>query len=211
MQTDTNNKETTKQSYQLTAQAYASNVASLAPTDSIEKFSKLLPPKAKLIDIGCGSGRDAKLFNDLDIHVAGIDFCSNLLEIAKNHAPLSEFQLMDIESIQFPDSTFDGAWAACSLGHISKNALPAVLKKIHSLLKQGGYFYLALKEGKGESLEIDERYEGEVKKFWSYFEAEELKKFLQQAHFKILECDLVEKSHHYQNHLAFRVFCQKNT
>ncbi len=209
MHTETSMKETTKASYQLTAQAYANNVAPLAPLGSIERFTKLLPLKAKIIDIGCGSGRDAKLFNNRGVDVVGIDFCPNLLEIAKNEAPLSEFHLMDIESMQFPDSTFDGVWAACSLSHISKNALPEVLKKIHLLLKEGGYFYLALKEGMGEILEKDSRYEGNVEKFWSYFEADELKNFLQAAHFKILECDLVEKSHHYQNRLAFRVFCQK--
>ncbi|MBA3536983.1 MAG: methyltransferase domain-containing protein [Tatlockia sp.] len=84
------NKEITKQSYQATASQFAHNVAELAPIGSIEKFIKLLPSKAKIIDIGCGSGRDAKIFSNMGANVLGIDFCSNHIEIAKKNAPLDE-------------------------------------------------------------------------------------------------------------------------
>jgi ubiquinone/menaquinone biosynthesis C-methylase UbiE len=203
------NKETTKESYQATAQEFANNVAGLAPSGSIEKFIQMLPPKAKIIDIGCGSGRDAKLFTDMDAEVLGIDFCSNLIDIAKSHAPLAQFQLIDIETISLPASSFDGAWAACSLIHISKTKLPDVLKKIHSLLKDDGYFYLTFKKGSGEVLEVDTRYSGNFKKFWSFFEEDELKTYLQAAQFKILEFTTIEKNNTYQTHSAFRIFCQK--
>lgn len=204
------NKEITKQSYQATAAEFARNVANLAPVGSIEKFMKLLPPKAKIIDIGCGSGRDAKLFSDMGAKVLGVDFCSNLIDIAKKNAPLSEFRVMDFETMDFPAASFDGAWSACSLGHSSKDTLPVVLKKVHLLLKENGYFYLALKKGTGESLDTDLRYEGNFQKFWSFYEQEELTKMLQTAQFKILDLEIVEKKFDYQSHPAFRIFCQKN-
>lgn len=203
------NKEITKASYQLTAKEFAHKVANLAPMGSIDKFIKLLPSKAKMIDIGCGSGRDAKIFSSLGIDVLGIDFSANLIEIAKMHASLARFEVMDIETMNLPSSSFDGAWSACSLGHIAKNDILDVLKKIHLLLKDDGYFYLALKKGTGELLENDARYEGEIKKFWSFYETEELKNLLAAAQFKILDFDIVEKNHDYQTHSAFRVFCQK--
>ncbi|WED42590.1 class I SAM-dependent methyltransferase [Legionella cardiaca] len=210
MQIETmSNKEITKQSYQATAVEFANNVADLAPIASIEKFIKLLPPKAKIIDIGCGSGRDAKIFSNMGADVLGIDFCSNLIDIAKKNAPLSEFQVMDFETMNFPAASFDGAWSACSLGHSSKKILPDILKNIHLLLKENGYFYLALKKGSGESLDKDLRYEGDVKKFWAFFEEEELMNILQAAHFKILDFDTVEKKFTYQSHPALRIFCQK--
>jgi SAM-dependent methyltransferase len=204
-----NNKEITKQSYQATAHTFARNVADLAPIASMERFLSLLPPHAKIVDLGCGSGRDAKIFSSKDCDVLGIDFCSNLIDIAKAHAPLAHFKLMDIEALDLPHSSFDGVWSACSLGHIPKNSFPAVLKNIHSILKENGYFYLALKQGSGEILEVDSRYEGHIEKFWSYFEENELKDFLHAANFKIIEFDLVEKKFAYQSHPAFRIFCQK--
>jgi ubiquinone/menaquinone biosynthesis C-methylase UbiE len=205
------NKEITRQSYQATASQFASNVAELAPLGSIETFTKLLPPNPKIIDIGCGSGRDAKIFSSMGAQVLGIDYCSSLIDIAKKTAPLSQFQLLDFETMELPDASFDGAWAACSLGHCAKKVFPDVLKKVHALLKEGGSFYLALKKGSGESLDEDLRYEGNIKKFWSFFEEDELINILQNAQFKILELDVVQKHHPYQTtHPALRVFSQKN-
>ena len=202
-------KEITKESYEATAQAFADKVADLAPIGSIERLMNMLPPNPKIIDIGCGSGRDAKIFTERGVSVVGIDFCPNFIEIARAKAPLAEFQVMDIEQLHFSARTFDGAWAATSLLHIPKKDIPAVLQRIHFILKENGVFYLSLKEGQGEVLENDSRYSGEFKKFWSFFEEEELKKFLQEAHFNILSFERVEKHHNYQSHACFRVFCQK--
>lgn len=210
MQVETLSKETTRESYQATAAAFARNVAELAPTGSIEKFINFLPLNAKIIDIGCGSGRDAKLFSDMGAEVLGIDFSSNLISIAQQYAPSAQFQVMDMETMSFPEASFDGAWAACSLGHLPKKSLPAMLKKIHSLLAEQGYLYLALKKGSGEVLENDSRYGSDVKKFWSYYEEDELKDRLQEAHFEILEFATVAINHYYQTHPAFRIFCRKS-
>lgn len=202
-------KQITKESYQATAQEFARHVHDLAPIGSIEKFIKLLPPNPQIIDLGCGSGRDAKLFTKMGAAVLGIDFSSNLIDIAKCNAPLAEFQLMDIEMINLPIASFDGAWAACSLGHIAKKILPDVLKKVHCLLKGKGYFYLTLKKGIGEIFDQDSRYDGDIKKFCAFYEEEELRKILQAAPFQILDFDIIQKTHHYQTHDAIRVFCQK--
>ena len=166
-------KAITRESYKITAEEFANNVADLAPTESIQKFISFLPNHARIIDIGCGSGRDAKIFLEKGISVSGIDFSQNLIDIAKSNAPLADFQIMDIEAITFPEAFFDGAWAACSLCHIPKKILPFVLKNIHSILKPHGYFYLTLEEGVGEGLKEDLRY-GHFEKFWSFFEEDEL-------------------------------------
>lgn len=203
-------KAITKESYEATAEKFAGNVAELAPLASIEKFIRLLPDEAKIIDIGCGSGRDAKIFTEKGVDVLGIDFCSNLIEIAKKNAPLAEFQVMDIETLDFPDASFDGVWAAASLLHIPKIVLPDVFKKIHAILKENGYFYLTLKKGAGEVLEKDSRY-GDFQKFWSYFEEDELKEFLEAAHFKIIDFTVVKKHHAYLTHDGLRAICQKES
>ncbi len=49
-------KKATQDSYEATAEAFAINTADLAPKESIEKFIHLLPPEAKILDIGCGPG-----------------------------------------------------------------------------------------------------------------------------------------------------------
>jgi len=210
MQEDSrSNQAITRESYQATAEQFANNVADLAPLGSIEKFAQMLPENAKIIDLGCGSGRDAHIFTGKGLDVLGIDYCPNLLDIATKNASLAKFKLMDFESMTLPVSAFDGVWAVCSLGHVAKANFPKVLEKINQILKPGGHFYLALKKGKGETMEIDSRYAGNFKKFWSYYEDQELKDLLHAAQFKILELETVAKNHAYQPGDAFRVFCQK--
>lgn len=202
-------KTITKASYQATADAFASKVADLAPLKSIEKFMALLPPKSKIIDVGCGSGRDAKVFTDKGVDVLGIDFCPNLIEIAKETAPSAHFQIMDMEEMSFPAQFFDGAWVAASLFHLPKKAIPSVLKNIHTFLKNKGAFYLSVMEGSGEHLLKDHRYEGHVEKFWSYFEENELQKLLEEIDFEILELERVDNTKAYQLRPYFRAICQK--
>jgi SAM-dependent methyltransferase len=201
-------KKVTQESYEATAEEFAQHVAELAPLPSIEKFIQMLPPKAKIIDIGSGSGRDAKIFTEKGIAVVGIDFSQNFIDIAKAHAPLAEFKMMDIESISFSPASFDGAWAACSLLHFPKKVLPSILKNIHTLLKEKGHLYLALKKGVGEALQKDSRY-GDFEKFWSYYEEDELREIVESANFKVLELATVEKQHAYQTHDAIRIYAQK--
>lgn len=45
------------------------------------------------------------------------------------------------------------------------------------------------------TLRIDLRYDGDIKKFCAFYEEEELKNILQEAQFKILEFDVIEKQH----------------
>lgn len=204
-------KKVTQKSYQGTAEAFARNVAEMAPIESIEKFIKFLPSNAHILDVGCGSGRDAKIFTEKGISVLGVDFCANLIDIAKLNAPLADFQLLDIEEASFPVASFDGVWASCSLSHIPKPKLPVVLANIHSCLKSKGYFYLTLKKGIGEILEKDGRYEGDFKKFWAFYEEEELTQIVQSAELDILECCTVHKESVYRTHVCIRIFCQKKT
>ncbi len=132
-----------------------------------------------------------------------------MIAIARSQAPLAEFQVQDIENAVFPEQSFDGAWACCSLCHISKKALPQVLRTIHSLLKEGGCFYLTLKKGTGEVFERDRRYQADYHKFWAFFEEEELKQLVELAKFKIFECCTVHRESAYQTHDVVRIFCRK--
>ena len=201
-------KQRTIRSYEDTAEAYAEKVKDLAPVPSIDRFVALLPPKARILDLGCGSGRDAKLFTDRGLAVLGADLSSNLIAIAKGTAPKAEFQIMDMENLDLPPSSFDGVWAACSLHHAPKRLFPSVLDRIRSILKKEGLFYLTLKMGSGEALEKDTRY-GDFDKFWAYYEEAELENLVRAAGFKILETTLIQKSFAYQTHPCIRIFCRK--
>lgn len=203
-----NSKFSTQKSYDKTAEEYAKKVADMHPEPDANRFLKMLPEHAKIIDIGCGPGRDAKVFSEKGYHVVGIDFSLNMIQIAEKCAPKAKFHVMKIESLNFPQETFFGAWAHASLLHVSKKKMPLILGKIFSILKKEGVFFISVKQGEGEINEKDVRYGG-IEKFWAYFQENEIVELLENTGFKILDTALINQMDNYQTHPFIHVFCKK--
>ena len=201
-------KEQTKQSYDATAEDYHANTLKLLPEVKARSFLSHLPAQAKILDVGCGSGRDAGYFVEKGHAVTGIDIAPKMIGLARVLVPEATFAVGDIETTLFTMNFFDGVWASASLLHVSKQEMPAVLQKIHSTLKPGGVFYISMKKGEGETLQPDERYGG-VPKFWNYMDDQELIAMLINQGFEILEHDVHEKSTSYQTHPWISVVCKK--
>lgn len=201
-------KSLTLNSYESCAKEYAVNTESLHPHTFAQKFMKMLPQSAQVIDIGCGPGRDAKVFQQQGLKVTGIDFSPKMIAIACLNVPQANFHVMDIEKLNFPENTFDGVWASASFLHLPKKNLAKVFNNIHSFLKPNGIFYLSVKKGLGETLAQDKRYENQ-QKFWSFFEEQEMDALLKEAKFAIMEMEYTNPTSNYETHPMIRVFCRK--
>jgi|GEM_PF-272737 len=201
-------RDRTWKSYESSAFDYARNVEDLHPHKEAERFLSLIPSEGTIIDIGCGSGRDAKKFSERGFHVTGIDFSPSMIEIAKSKAPKATFKIIDMQSLNLRD-TFDAAWANASLLHIPKIHLPKVLENICSILNENGLFYIKMKQGSHEGIEIDTRYDN-LPKFYSYFEENELKQLLIKAGFDLLDVFKTGKESSYQTHPYIHAFCKKS-
>lgn len=140
-----------------------------------------------VLELGCGSGVQSKQLSELGLEVVGIDISPNMILEAKKRAPKAHFLVGDIATVRFSSASFDGMYARASLLHIPKNMIPKVFEAINKMLKDGGIFYLAVKEGKGEGEVEDSRHGINIKRFFSFFVKEEIEKFLEQSGFKILE------------------------
>lgn len=201
-------KKITIESYDATAKEYAQLVAGMFLKNEIEIFVSHLSKNSLILDLGCGSGRDAKIFTEKGYRVIGIDLSKKLLEIAQRTAPKAEFRLMDILKLDFPDNYFDGIWAAGSLPHIPKKDIPAAITQIHRVLKKGRILFISLKEGEGEILKEDKRYK-EIEKFWSFFKQEEIENYLKKENFRILSSDITKDENSYATNPWIEIFCEK--
>lgn len=141
----------------------------------------------KILDIGCGSGEDSKFFADKDITTVGIDFSEKLIAEAKTRFPKGKFLVMDMQKIDLPASSFDGVLAKHSLLHLHKKDLPAILARINSLLKPGGWFLATLKEGIGEKEVTEIRVGKEVTRFFAFYTNFEIRRLLEGAGFLVVE------------------------
>lgn len=73
--------------YDVIARDYAKKRTDYAPEPEREKFIERIFPKGKILDAGCGPGRDSAFFEERGLQVVGIDLSEKLLEIAKQKAP----------------------------------------------------------------------------------------------------------------------------
>lgn len=146
---------------------------------------KTLLSKGKIIDVGCGAGRDALLFaQDLAYEYIGIDVSEAMLKEAQLLVPHVSFREMSMYALEFPPQTFDGFWAAASLLHIPKKNIDLVLQEIRRILKPGGIGFIAVKEGVGEGM-VEHGQKG-VERFFAYYTADELTEILKRNSYELV-------------------------
>lgn len=166
--------------YDAKADYYAKKLDDYAPRPEQEKFVSLLPSHAKILDAGCGPGRDCEYFASHGFRVIGIDLSENLLSIAKQRVPQADFFKQDFRSLRFPKELFDGIWACASLLHLKRKDISTVLRSFFQILKPGGILFVQVKEGKGEA-DIAEPIISGLTRHFVYYSHQELKKILQTA------------------------------
>jgi len=113
-----------------------------------EKFEALLVDNAYILDLGCGSGRDAKHFIDKGYKVEAIDGSQALCASASEYIG-QEVKCVMFEDIDYTDE-FDAVWACASLLHVSKSELPGIIQKVRDAMKPGGIFFTCFKYGNHE-------------------------------------------------------------
>ena len=110
----------------------------------------------RLLDLGCGSGRDSLYFKNLGFDVTAIDGSEELCKIAR------EYTGLNVKCMRFDElrdiGYYDGIWACASLLHVDKRFLINILKKTRDALKQTGYMYVSMKNGEGEEVTEEGRY-----------------------------------------------------
>ncbi len=99
----------------------------------------------RVVEIGCGTGRDAKEIVKLVDWYEGFDPSKGLLRVAKNKVPDASFVLSDALSYKYPKD-IDIIFAFASLLHIDKANLAKVFPKVLESLATGGILYISLKE-----------------------------------------------------------------
>ncbi|MDO4395807.1 MAG: class I SAM-dependent methyltransferase [Clostridia bacterium] len=141
-------KDKTLEYYNKNAAEYAESTLNVDMSNVLDEFVKGLPPGARILDLGYGSGRDSKKFVEMGFHVTAIDGSAELCEIASKTTGLGVrcllFQDLDYEEI------FDGIWACSSLHHLTREDLQATLLKVMKALVPGGLLFTCFKYGNAD-------------------------------------------------------------
>lgn len=174
--------ERTIKSYEEMGEDYCDNTREGGDREFQEKMMDktlniLKTNKPRIIDLGCGDGRDTAYFNEKGYDVTGIDLSKEMISIARKKNPDCAFLQMDMRDTVFPDNTFNCAWASASIIHIPKKELSHVEKEVYRILEPGSIFAFNFKIGEGEGYERTETME-DRKRYFAYYTLEEMKNSL---------------------------------
>lgn len=122
---------------------YADGVA----RKEIEKAFELAgsPAKARIVEVGCGAGKDAAAIAGQAAWYEGFDPSERLVDIARSQLPTASFVVADAMSYAFPDNV-DIVFAFASMLHVDRDDFAAVCGKIAGALRPGGIVCMTLKE-----------------------------------------------------------------
>ena len=127
------------------ATSFASSTRSVDFTQTQDRFLRLLPSAAAILDFGCGSGRDTKYFLDAGMQVDATDGSEELCRLASEYTGIPVRQML-FEELD-AKAQYDGIWACSSILHLSQESLKDVLKKMIAALKEHGIIYTSFKYG----------------------------------------------------------------
>ncbi len=134
--------------YDDNAKAYYENTIDADVSELYEPFLEHLEPGAKILDAGCGSGRDSLFFKQGGFSVTAFDGSQEMVRAASERIE-QDVLCMSFEDLKLPEQ-YDGIWACSSLLHVNRNDLVSVLKGLSDSLKQTGVFYMSFKYGTKE-------------------------------------------------------------
>ena len=124
--------------------------------ESRDHFMHYLAAPAKILEVGCGPGRDALMLREAGYQVVGLDPTWAMLQFAKQ----AEVALVagDARSLPIASSSVQGVWAQASLLHLPHLDFSLALSEIARVLQPHGVCYLSLKIGEGEQMQADGRF-----------------------------------------------------
>ena len=166
-------KDKTIRYYEEHAEEFALSVSSVSEVPAFSRFLKLVqkhcdwPPR--VLELGCGTGRDAKMMLENGFNVDATDASVEMVRIASSNMG-QPARLMSFDCLEANDE-YDAVWANACLLHLDRGELASVLPKISHALKTGGILYASFKEGNFEGV-LSDRYfrfwkEGELRQVFS--------------------------------------------
>jgi len=197
----------TIETYNEIAKIYADYTFNCVLQYYLNELISLVPKNARVLDVGCGSGRDVQYFLEYNLSPIGIDISHEMINEAKTRVPTGDFKKMDMRNLKFKENTFDAIWACASLYHITRKELPSVLQDFNKLLKDKGLLFISVKEGDGSKIIRKEKYK-DLPRLFVYYNKSEIEKLINENGFSIIKSK-IEKGSEKTNWIT--ILCRKET
>ncbi len=160
----------TWESYESSADKYNKKFSQYNPyRRQIGHYIEELPARARVLDMGCGTGVNAGEFSRAGFEVHGFDFSEAMLTIARENCPSGSFSRSSIQEYQ-PSERFDGVCLSFIIVHLPDEEVETLISRLGSLLNPEGLVYISFMSGKTPGYETTSFSDGEI--FFNYFTKE---------------------------------------
>jgi SAM-dependent methyltransferase len=106
-------------------------------------------PPFTILDLGCGPGRDLRVFADLGHRAVGVEGAERFVHMARTFSGCDVWH-QDFLKLDLPANHFDGVFANAALFHVPSQELPRVLRELHTALKVRGVLFASNPRGDDE-------------------------------------------------------------
>lgn len=131
--------------YQIHAQSFFQGTVNVDMQHLYARFLPHIKQGGLILDAGCGSGRDTKVFLAQGFKVQAIDASAEMARLASIFTGI-EVQQCSFQQINQVD-VYDAIWCCASLLHVPFNQLVDVFKRLATALKEQGLCYVSFKYG----------------------------------------------------------------
>ncbi|MEI8015150.1 MAG: class I SAM-dependent methyltransferase [Nitrospira sp.] len=152
------------------------------------EWLQCFPTGARLLDLGCGGGKDAGDLDRRGYRVVGLDRTNALLSAGRCRYPSLPLVRADLRDLPFQAMSFDGLWAAASLMHLPKPEARRILADLCRLVRPGGLFAATVTYGMTSRLVTHGWVPG---RYFARWKKEELARAVRRAGWRILELKVV--------------------
>ncbi|WP_339847594.1 class I SAM-dependent methyltransferase [uncultured Halopseudomonas sp.] len=145
--------------YEQNAESFREGTRDHDVSQNVDALLRHIPASAplKILDVGCGPGRDLRTFKALGHEPVGVDGCEQFVAMARADTGC-EVWLQDFLVLDLPEGQFDGVFANAALFHIPHQALPQALRQLHQTLKPGGVLLSSNPRGDDQAGWTGDRY-----------------------------------------------------
>ena len=138
------------------------------------------PEGSRVIELGCGNGKTAIALIEMGYRITGVDFSKGAIDMCSEIKGDAEFVCSRVDSLPFPDDSFDGALAFHVLEHLDEDELRDTISELSRVVKDGGHVLIKafsrndMRSEKGEAIDDSTFVRGNGIRY-HYFTEEELK------------------------------------
>lgn len=133
----------------------------------------------RILDIGCGPGRDLRYFRQAGHEAVGLDASPRFCEMARDWSGCEVWH-QDLRGLQLPKNVFDGVFANASLFHIPSRDIARVLVDLHRSLKPNGVLLVSNPHGQNQEV-------WQVDRFCVFYDRAEWNQLVSAVGFEALE------------------------